>query len=288
MNTENDKWKLLRLEYNKELNDVLLQQHHAAQFIALAGRYLIPQQADDSNTNMHYDLDRKMLVGNELTDGLRLSLQITDPMICVLNDRFDCVCKISLEGKTKHKVFIELNDALAGSGIDVSGFKNELHYEIPEHPLDKGAIFSENNPQYVQEIAYYRQNAEIVLNEIVKANELANQLKVWPHHFDTGTFIPFTHNEKGGVAQSIGIGWAIPDGMVKEPYYYLSFWPDKPDEGLKNMTALSAGQWMIPAWNGAVLKHSEILKEKSPEKQHKVVESFFKTGISVLSEYFKK
>lgn len=288
MNTENKNWKLLRLEFNKELNDVLLQQHHAAQFIALAGRYMIPQQADDSNTNMHYDFDRKMLVGNELPDGLRISLHVTDLMICVLNDRFDCVRKISLEGKTKNQVFMELNDALKESGIDVSGFMNELHYEIPDHPLDNGAVFSENNPQYAQENAYYRHNAEIVMNEIVKADELAGQVKVWPHHFDTGTFIPVSHNEKGGVIQSIGIGWATPDGMVKEPYYYLSFWSENSDKSLEEMPTLAAGKWMIPNWSGAVLSHSEILKEKSPEKQRQVVESFFKTGINILSEYFKR
>ncbi len=287
MNTKNNNWKLLRLEFTKELNDVLLQQHHAAQFIALAGRYLIPQQADDSNTNMHYDFDRKMLVGNELPGGLRLSLHITDPMLCVLDANFDCLRNISLEGKTKNQVFIELNDALKDSGVDVSGFINKLHYELAEHPLDKGAVFSAKDPQHAQENAYFRHNAEIAINEIVKDNEHADQAKVWPHHFDTGTFIPVSHNEKGDLAQSIGIGWAIPDGMVNEPYYYLSFWSEKPDKNLKSMPALAAGQWMIPNWSGAVLKQSEILKEKSPEKQRQVVESFFKTGINILTDYFK-
>jgi hypothetical protein len=61
---ENISWKELKLGFDETLNNVLLQQHHAAQFIALAGRHLIQQQADDSNTNMQFQADREWLVGN--------------------------------------------------------------------------------------------------------------------------------------------------------------------------------------------------------------------------------
>ena len=44
-------WKALALAFNQKLNDALQQQYHATQFIAMAGRHLIPQQPDDSNTN---------------------------------------------------------------------------------------------------------------------------------------------------------------------------------------------------------------------------------------------
>jgi len=86
----------------------------------------------------------------------------------------------------------------------------------------------------------------------------------------------------GGISQSIGIGWAIPDGMVKEPYYYLSFWSEKPVENAADPGQLIAGEWMLPDWNGAVLKHSEIIKEKTAGNQHQLVEAFFKSGISKL------
>ncbi len=49
---ENNIWKELTQDFNSDLHNVLLQQHHAAQFIALVGRHMLPQQADDSNTNM--------------------------------------------------------------------------------------------------------------------------------------------------------------------------------------------------------------------------------------------
>ena len=164
---------------------------------------------------------------------------------------------------------------------------HELHYEIPAHKLDKGAAFSINDKKYFQENTFYRHNAEIVLNEIAHANDQAEPVRVWPHHFDTGTLIPVALNE-GKLSKSIGLGWAIPDSMVDEPYYYLSFWSEKPDDKLKTFPKLNAGQWMTPNWNGAVLKHSEIYKEKSAEKQFKLVESFYSRGIEILLTHFTK
>jgi hypothetical protein len=74
MSIRKKNWKTLTLPFNDDLNDALQQQHHASQFIALVGRHLIPQQPDDSNTNMQYLLDKELLVGNELANGMRLAL----------------------------------------------------------------------------------------------------------------------------------------------------------------------------------------------------------------------
>lgn len=282
MNAQNKNWKPLTLSFNQKLNDILQQQHHATQFIALTGRHLILQQADDSNTNMQYLPDQELLAGNELSNGLRVALQLTDLKLCLADQEGNCNNEISLNGKSKQMVLEELKKTLASVGIDVSKFKDELYYEIPTHKLNKGADFSVNDKKFFLESTFYRHNAEIVLNEIAHANDLAEPVRVWPHHFDTGTLILVAHNKKGELSKSIGLGWAIPDGMVDEPYYYLSFWSENPIEGLKKPEPLDTGEWMTPRWNGAILKHSDIYKEKSAEKQYKLVKSFFTSGINIL------
>ena len=233
MNTQNKIWKPLTMDFNPELNDALQQQHHAAQFIALVGRHLIPRQADDSNTNMQYIFDGDLLLGNALPNGMRVALHLTDLEISVLDKENIAKKVIALEGKTRKEGFDELKQALSDSGIDVRRFKNELHYEIPSHQLDKGAVFSVRNQYHLIENTLYRHNAEIVIQEIANAYDHAEAVRVWPHHFDTGSFIPVSRNSKDELTQSIGIGWAMADGMVNEPYYYLSFWSEKPDDGLK-------------------------------------------------------
>ena len=287
MNTKND-WKLLTLPFTKELNEALQQQHYAAQFIALAGRYLIPQKADDSNTNMEFIPERELMLGNALPDGLRVALHLTDLNISILDQDNNSKKQVSLKGKTKQEVFDELKQSLSELGVEVSGFKNELHYKIPPHPLEKGAVFTIRNEGDFTENANYRRNAKIVLNEIASEFKQQEPIRVWPHHFDTGAFYVISKNEKGDASQTIGIGFAIPDTMVNEPYYYLSFWSEKPINDIDKLPALTAGHWMMPNWNGAILKHSEIIRNNSASGQHEMVKSFYLSGIKMLMEGFSK
>jgi len=277
-----NEWKLMTMAFNNELNDALQQQHHAAQFIALVGRHLIPQQPDDSNTNMEFIFDKDMLLGNALANGMRVTLQLSEIKISILDKDNNVKNVIALEGKTKQKVFDELTQNLADFGIDVTDFKNELHYEIPSHQLDKGAVFSIKNKNDFIENTNYRHNAKIILNEIAQQFEQEEPIRIWPHHFDTGAFFTIGKNEKGETTETIGIGLAIPDSMIDEPYYYLSFWSENPIKGIEKLDTLDAGRWMMPDWNGAVLKQSEILKVDSETGQHKLVKSFFTSGMNIL------
>jgi len=283
-----NEWKLMTMAFNNELNDALQQQHHTAQFIALVGRHLIPQQPDDSNTNMEFVFGKDILRGNALPKGMRVALQLSEMKISILDKDNNVKNVIALEGKTKQKVFVELAQNLADLGIDVTDFKNELHYEIPLHQLDKGAVFSLKNKNDFIENTNYRHNAKIILNEIAQHFEQEEPIRIWPHHFDTGAFFVIGKNEKGETTQTIGIGFAIPDSMIDEPYYYLSFWSENPIKGLEKLDALDAGKWMIPDWNGAVLRQSEILEVGSASGQHNLVKSFFNSGINILMDHFNK
>jgi len=281
------KWKTQSLTYNIDIADALQQQHHAAQFIAMAGKYLIPQKEDDSNTNMQYLPDRGLLLGNKLPKEWQIALDLTKLDLYILDKELDMKSEIHLNGKTKTRVFDDLKQALTELNVDASTLKNELHYKIPTHNLDKNLPFSIGDRQFFQENTSYRHNAEIILNEVIAGINHAEPVRIWPHHFDTGSLIPLARNDQNKVSSSIGIGWAMPDSMISEPYYYLSFWSENPDVALKNLPSLATGQWMVPNWNGAVLKHSEILSEKNAAGQHNLVRSFFTSGIKILNEKLK-
>jgi len=284
----NTNWKPQTLTFDDNIHQTLQQQHHAAQFIAMVGHHLIPQQADDSNTNMEYIPDGNLLLGNSLPNGMRVALQLTELKLLILDKGNKPKKVIQLDGKTKKQVFVEIAQNLADVGIDVTNLKNELHYEIPSHPLDDGATFSIKDKNSFVENAFYRHNAKIVLNEIAGVFGQEEPIRIWPHHFDTGAFYVISKNQKGEASQTIGIGFAIPDTMIDEPYYYLSFWSENPVEGLDKLPTLDAGSWMMPDWNGAVLKHSEILKADSADSQHELVKTFYQSGIKSLLDYFKK
>jgi hypothetical protein len=280
-------WKLLSIPFNKEINDALQQQHQAAQFIALVGKHLVPNEADDSNTNMDFAFNDNLLRGNALPSGFRMILGLTDLRLRILDGKNNVKKNILLIGKTKDAAFVELKQSLSDLGVDVANFTSKLHYEIPAHSLDKGAVFSLKNENSFIENKNYRQNAELALQEIAKQFKQADAVKIWPHHFDTGSFIPVSKNEKGELSQSIGFGWAMPDTMVDEPYYYLSFWSEKPMDNSDTLAALPAGQWKMPNWNGAVLKQSEIMQKKTAEEQFEIVKSYFEQGIDIVFKHLK-
>jgi len=281
-------WKLQQTAFNEKINQALEQQHHAAQFLAFVGRHLIPQKDDDSNTNVEFIPDENLLLGNALPDGMRVALQLVELKLFILDKGNNIKKTIQLVGKIKQQVFVELSQNLADVGIDVTNLKNELHYEIPAHPLDEGAVFSIDNQSDFLENANYRNNAKLVLNEVADLFEQDEAIRIWPHHFDTGAFYVISKNEKGEMTQTIGIGFAIPDSMIDEPYYYLSFWSAEAVEGLDKLPPLPAGKWLMPDWSGAVLKHSEIIQAASTDAQHEMVKSFYQSGIKMIIERFEK
>ncbi len=57
-----------------------------------------------------------------------------------------------------------------------------------------------------------------------------------------GTFATIARDEKGASSKTIGLGRAIPNSMVPEPYFYLSFWSEKPLSIKENPFALPAGK----------------------------------------------
>jgi len=280
-------WKLQSLAFNDDLNNALQLQHHAAQFIALVGRQLIFQETDDSNTNMEFIFGQNALNGNKMRNGLKVSLNLSNLELSIMDDANTEKKLIKIEGKTKNAVFKELAQNLADLGVNVTDFINELHYEIPKHKLNDGAVFSIVNKNYFVENAKYRHNAKIVLNEIAQLFKSDESIRIWPHHFDTGAYYVIGKDDTGNATQTIGIGFAIPDSMVNEPYYYLSFWSEKPINEIEEITAIDNGKWMMPNWNGAVLRHSEILKVDNGEGQHELVRSFFTSGINILMNLLK-
>jgi len=283
----NRNWKYQSLSFGKDTKEALSQQHYAAQFIAKVGRHLIPQEPDDSNTNMEFIPEKEILLGNSLPNGMRVALELAEMRILIFDHDGNQKKAIHLEGKTQKKAFIELSQNLADLGVDVTEFKDELHYEIPNHPISEGAVFSIKNESAFVENANLRNNAKIVLNEIGNLFEQDESIRIWPHHFDTGAFYTISKNDKGEATQTIGIGFAIPDSMVGEPYYYLSFWSETPLKGVEKINSPNAGRWMMPDWNGAILKHSELLNANSANEQHEMVRSFYTEGINELFKILK-
>ena len=286
--SEKSGWIKVESAFNEKTLEALLIQHQAVQYISLVGKYFIAEKADDSHTNMQFVNESDSFIGNDFGDHFKIAFNTRALKLLLINDRNEIKSEIELVGKTKEEVFSALQQLLEENGFNSSQLKNKWHYSIPEHPLDHGGKFESVEKKHSQINYNYRHNATIVLNEIADKFGFQTDIRVWPHHFDTGAFIPMSYNKDGALNQYIGLGFAIPDTMINEPYFYLSFWSEETIIALKNPKSIQNGKWMIPDWNGAVLKISDILNEKTAVKQHQMVYDFFVSGLDALLPFMKQ
>ena len=280
-------WKLLTLKFNRALMEVLMQQYFAVQYVAMAGRYLIPQRDDDSNTSMTYDRIRQQFVGEKLIGEKRLALHPSDLTLRLTKGDNDAFHGLSLEGLTWEEAYSGIKHILADHGLSTESLRNEMHYDLPEHPLLNESRFSPGDNAHILENIHYRHNAGIILNEALSRYPKAEPVRIWPHHFDTGSLIPLSYDDKGILTSSVGVGWAIPDGMIDEPYYYLSIWTKEPLEMPVELSSPGSGHWITSQWNGSVLRLSALMKHDTAEGQHDAVVAFFRQGIQTVMEILK-
>lgn len=171
-------WKSLSLKFDKDNLNTLILQYQVAQYISMAGRHLIPQNPDDSNTNIQYVFDKNMLLGNQIDDKYSLGIQLNDLNLYLVDKQLNSLTTIEITGKTKEQVFSELKQAFKQQGIEVTEFLQELHYEIPEDGLDRNGLFLKPKFNYLKENTLYRHNAQIILEDLASQFKNAEPLGI--------------------------------------------------------------------------------------------------------------
>ena len=283
-----DNWKKLIHPYSHEINKVLQLQHLAAQFISLTGRYLIPESKDESNIAMQFIPGEELLLGQQHPEGWFVSLHLRKLILQIRDDNMTVKREVPLDGNTFPEALIEFKKELYSvTGADVSLIRTEQPYELPAVPSEEGLFFKKGSEDAVTENINYRYNANLVMNELRAGYTGTSPVYVWPNHFDTGFSFPVEHTKDGKISKTIGMGWAIPDEYVNEPYFYLSLHCEGDIDEKATPEDLPEGSWMMPQWIGAVLKHADVVAETDAEQQKQKVKSFLETGVKRLVEHFK-
>lgn len=280
-----NEWKPLGMRYTNKVHEVLLQQHHLVQNIAKVGRSLIPQKNDDSHTSLIFIPQSTLLIGAKIPGNFRLAFDMKKEGFVLINQNIESISPVlDVAGKSPDQVFYELKLALNNAGVNVLNLKNKLHYQIPKHEVDNGGLYQKSPKKEVEENINYRQNADMVMNELVRIYPKTEKIRVWPHHFDTGSYIPVAYNAIGKLSKYVGIGWSIPDAMVNEPYFYLSY--SSETVSISKLPSLKVGYWEPSGWKGAILPLSELLDEKHAENQAEKAMEFFIGGIKAIMDKF--
>lgn len=278
-------WKILAQFFTPEMRDALMQQHHAVQFLTMTAKAFISEKQDDSHTNGEYNSMHNAILGHviEGSHPMRVGIRLTDLRLIIVSPENHLIDDLILDGKSKEEVFSELQKLFNSHGLTGDKLSMKLHYDLPQQRIGNGGVFKVRNVSAFAEINKQRHNANLMLTKVASHYRDVSDIRIWPHHFDSGGLISLAYDAQQNVLRSIGIGFAIPDTLVNEPYFYLSFWTADSTKELENPPAFSGkGMWKTPDWKGAVLPILDLLEFPDSKSQWEEVRKFFEDGIKTL------
>jgi hypothetical protein len=239
------------------------QLHVLCQTITKGNRTFVPKKDDDSHTNLSFNSAKNRIEGrwiNTSQGKIMLSLNLSNLRFEWIDELNEVLQSFPIQNQTVKQIEQQVSKGLSNLGLDKTGFTDALHFEIPAYPFaDKPikAIAEEELATWKN----YRTLANEACSYLLSKLNTKSEIRIWPHHFDTGIYIEPT-NDLG-----LGFGLAMEDSMVGSPYFYYSAY------GINGSTfeyptdkKLEVGNWVVNEnWRGAVLP-LEDLQEKDTEK----------------------
>ncbi|MEQ8323622.1 MAG: hypothetical protein RIC15_11875 [Vicingaceae bacterium] len=221
--------------------------HIAAQYLAAASISFLTKENDDSHTNLAWDNSTKSLLSRSLRDdGLHMALSLKDFSIEFRRKEM-VLAKVPLS-QTRHGDNIKWISEVFRDLLYEHPYEFNLHYELPYDDVNQDYVFPYRDEVALKEHAELRSIAHNVLSEIAMNHNEPVEVRVWPHHFDSGSLLWM------GEMDSLGIGLAMADSMIKQPYFYVSGWHGPEMTDTKGFSSLKKGSWLTDQWKGAVLK----------------------------------
>ncbi|MEM9077000.1 MAG: hypothetical protein AAGC43_08170 [Bacteroidota bacterium] len=222
-----------------------MQLHFAAQYLATTGISFLDKKEDDSHTNLTFSNTEKRLETWNLDEmGTRLGLHYPSFSLQWVSNEIQT---LSLEGKSHEEVVNWLKEVSANLNTSKT-YEYNLHYKLP-YVMGEGEIFQLGPSEELEKLTQLRILANTILSQVLNDNELRSDIRIWPHHFDTGAFSPLGQNSE----TAVGFGLSIPDSLVDEHYFYISGYDGHRALDTSGFTPLPFGKWLNDGFKGAVL-----------------------------------
>lgn len=258
-----------------ELNQADQTLHSLGQLIALTAMQWLPPRADDSQTNMTWNSNQHWLEGRPFGHKGQLVRLVIDTRAFVLyfiDDREHISASFSPENRTP-------DDALAWWTIQMQAWGiatiQELNYPANPDPLANRTVYK--RPSGLSAWAHWRTIANTTLKSLNEWSGRHSEVRIWPHHFDTGVYYAQT-DASGQEKAAIWAGYAIADSVCDEPYFYLSGYKRGQAIDFLAAPALAVGEWRnVPDWKGALLPVSMI-------NQTETIDAFFRASYAWLAD----
>ena len=234
------------------------QVHIAAQYLATAGINFLTKKDDDSHTNMDFNLEKGYLETWPLNDkGYKLAFDYAAfSLRWLTNDGKEQ--SFGLNGKT-HQEVVQWIASITAILSKKTPYTYQLHYDLPYEKITDDFIFQKPSQAELNELLEGRIIAQNALEGIVKELNLDTDIRIWPHHFDTGAYVVLDATKN----ISVGFGMAIPDSVVDDFYLYTSGYNNNGGIDTESFEKLALGTWKNEDFKGAVTPMKDMNEAKA-------------------------
>ncbi|MGB0523790.1 MAG: hypothetical protein ACPGJS_12560 [Flammeovirgaceae bacterium] len=235
-------------------NQAEIAIHRVCQLLALTGVNLVAKKADDSHTNLGWDANRSAVIGRYFllnNQTMRFIFLLKERELCFETDSGQLVASISLDYSDHESLMMWWKMQLQELGVK-NPLIDQLHYDLPDSSTYQ-TVEIEAFDEYLPVWMALRTQANQVFESLNERKQIDSEIRIWPHHFDTGVYYPIK-----GEVQAIGAGMAIADSIQPEPYYYLYGWAKDAEIDLSNVPDLEKGKCLNGDWKGLILPVSQL------------------------------
>lgn len=251
-------WQVQTITDHARLLNAKRQTHQAVQLVSHVSRNILPHHPWDIFGNLEWKRGLDMFLGWAIPGrfDIRAGLRVTDLSLHLCTPQGHSFKEFSLHGKTYSEGFEWLKAEVQAFGIDSSGMKTEIPYDIPEYPQAAGVPFDTTDKEAFADFARTFSNASLILEHVADLHPIWQHVKTWPHHFDISSRRRFL--VKGQPAH-MGVGYSPGDDHnYAEPYWHLTFSPHDHVDKASLPSIHGDLAWHTERWLGVVLAWKDI------------------------------
>ncbi|OHX66656.1 hypothetical protein [Flammeovirga pacifica] len=225
--------------------------HQLCQVIAKFNRAFVPKKADDSHTNLQFDIVGERVVGRWVTTEKRkviMGFHVPSQTFHLYSENWSSLFSLETIGKTQEEIENAWEATLKEWNLSFSEFIAPLHYEIPVYDF-LSTPYTKFNQNDMYLWMTYRALASEICFDVLNHVQVEGEVRIWPHHFDTGIYVEATPNV------GLGFGLAMKDSILEASYFYYSAYGlNGHSIDYTQLSSLSMGEWIIQEhWKGAVI-----------------------------------
>lgn len=241
--------------------------HLSAQYLAaFAINYLTPQD-DDSHTNLGFDPVSKSLTTRAFGDKkYRLIFEYESFSLKLAS--IESSFALALNGKSHSQILNWISKTMLTMSVE-KRFDYSFHYEIP-YAITDNYTFMAPTVDEISALLSIRTLAHKSIGAFLTNNNFKGEIRVWPHHFDSGAFVTIDNQSD----KQMGIGLAIADEMINEPYFYAAGYDQNGSLDVNEFKELQHGDWVRQSFKGAVLKSRDLNSD--------IVTDFFEASLKAF------